>query len=184
MKPMLCLFAVLWSFAARADEAACARISPGLTSQGVLHRCGQPTVVDSRQEEWHADDGSVVQVDTVERWTYDLGSDRFIRIFSLRNGIVVSARTGGYGTSKHPKGPRDCASARISVGDLKQDVLSRCGDPTSAAVSAEPRERGARTFYETVEAWVYDLGPDHFVRTYTFRNGRLASIETGGYGSP
>jgi hypothetical protein len=183
MKPMLCLF-VLCAFAARADETGCARISPGLTSQGVLQRCGQPTVVDSREEEWHADDGSVVQVDTVERWTYDLGSDRFIRIFSLRNGIVVSARTGGYGTAKRSKEPRDCGSARISVGDLKQDILSRCGDPTAAAVRADAVEKGARTIYETVEAWVYDLGPGHFVRTYTFRNGRLASIETGGYGTP
>jgi hypothetical protein len=79
--------------------------------------------------------------------------------------------------------PRDCSSARISVGDLKQDVLSRCGEPTDAAVHAEAREKGPRTIYETVEDWVYDLGPSHFVRTYTFRNGRLAAIQTGGYGA-
>ncbi|HEX4382482.1 MAG TPA: DUF2845 domain-containing protein [Myxococcales bacterium] len=183
MKVVFCLF-VLFSAAARADDAACARISPGLSSEGVLKRCGQPAVIDSRQEEWHADDGSVVQVDTVERWTYDLGPDRFIRIFSLRNGVVVSARTGGYGTSRHAREPRDCGSARISVGDLKQEILTRCGDPSGIAVRAEATERGARTIYETVEEWVYDLGPSHFVRTYTFRNGRLALIETGGYGTP
>ena len=183
MKSVLCSI-LLCAAAARADETACARISPGLSSEGVLKRCGQPEVIDSRQEELHADDGTVLQVDTVERWTYDLGPDRFIRIFALRNGVVVSARTGGYGTRRHAPQPRDCGSARISVGDLKQEILSRCGDPTGVAVRAEARERGARTIYETVEEWVYDLGPSHFVRTYTFRNGRLASIETGGYGTP
>jgi hypothetical protein len=182
MKLLSCLF-VLCAAAAHADEAACARISAGLSSEGVLKRCGQPEVIDSRQEELHADDGTVLQVDTVERWTYDLGPDRFIRVFSLRNGIVVNARTGGYGTPKHAREPRDCGSARISVGDLKQEILSRCGDPTALAVRAEARERGARTIYETVEEWVYDLGPSHFVRTYTFRNGRVALIETGGYGT-
>jgi hypothetical protein len=183
MKLAVCLF-VLCATAARADEASCARISPGLSSEGVLKRCGQPSVIDSRQEELHADGGTILQVDTVERWTYDLGEGRFIRIFSLRNGIVTGTRTGGYGTPKHARETRDCGSARISVGDLKQELLSRCGDPTAIAVQAEARERGARTIYETVEQWVYDLGPDHFVRTYTFRNGRLALIETGGYGTP
>jgi hypothetical protein len=182
MKLLLCLVA-LGSFAARADEAACAHVSEGLSSVAVLKRCGQPSVVDSRQEEWHADDGTIVQVDTVERWTYDLGTDRFIRVFSLRNGIVTRVSTGGYGTAKLAREPRDCSSARISVGDLKQDVLSRCGEPTGAAVHAEAREKGPRTIYETVEDWVYDLGPSHFVRTYTFRNGRLAAIQTGGYGA-
>jgi hypothetical protein len=173
---------VLGSFAARADEVACAHVSAGLTSVAVLSRCGQPTVVDSRQEEWHAGDGTPIQLDTVERWTYDLGTQRFIRVFTLRNGIVVAARTGGYGTPKQAREPRDCSAARISPGDLKHDVLSRCGEPTFAAIRAEARQRGSRTIYETVEDWTYDLGPNHFVRTFTFRNGRLAFIQTGGYG--
>jgi hypothetical protein len=50
------------------------------------------------------------------------------------------------------------------------------------AVHAEQRELGPRTVYETVEDWVYDLGPGRFVRTFTFRNGRLVAIQTGGYG--
>jgi hypothetical protein len=181
MKLAVCL-ACLFSFAAYADETACARISEGMTSLEVLDRCGQPGVVDSREEEWHAEDGTPLQVDTVERWTYDLGPQRFVRIFSLRNGLVTRIGTGGYGTSKHAAKGRDCASARISVGDLKQDVLARCGEPTATAVHAEARERRGRTLYETVESWLYDLGPSHLVRSYTFRNGRLVLIETGGYG--
>jgi hypothetical protein len=153
-----------------------------MSSVVVLERCGQPAVVDARQEEWHDDDGTPLQIDTVERWTYDLGPQRFIRIFTLRNGIVTRSRTGGYGSAKQPPQPRDCSAARISVGDLKQDVVARCGEPTGATVHAETRERGSRTIYETVEDWVYDLGPGHFVRTFTFRNGRLALIQTGGYG--
>jgi Protein of unknown function (DUF2845) len=49
-------------------------------------------------------------------------------------------------------------------------------------VHVEARERGARTLYETVEEWLYDLGPDRLVRRFTFRSGRLEVIQTGGYG--
>jgi len=175
-------FFCLFAFAARADEAACARISEGDSSVAVLERCGQPAVVDSRDEEWHADDGTPVQTDMVERWTYDLGPQRFVRIFTLRNGIVTKARTGGYGTGKRDARPRDCTAAAISVGDFKQDVLSRCVAPTESYVHAEARERGARTLFETVEEWRYDLGPYRLVRIFTFRNGRLTAIATGGYG--
>ena len=180
MKVVL-VFGCLFALAARADEAACARVSEGMTSVTVLERCGQPAVVDSREEEWHADDGTPLQIDTVERWTYDLGPQRFVRIFTLRNGIVTKSRTGGYGTGRANARPRDCSSERISLGDLKQDVLSRCGTPTDAYVHAEARERGARTLYEAVEDWRYDLGPYRLVRIFTFRNGRLTVSETGGY---
>lgn len=175
--------ACFFSFAVHADETGCARISEGMSSLEVLRQCGEPPVVDSRQEEWHADDGTVLQVDTVERWTYDLGPQRFVRIFNLRNGIVTASRTGGYGTEKQTGKRLDCGAARISVGDLKHDVLSRCGEPTTSAVHVESRERGPRTIYETVEDWVYDLGPSRLVRTFTFRNGRVQVIETGGYGT-
>jgi hypothetical protein len=181
--PLALWVACLASFAAHADEVSCARISEGTTSLAILRLCGQPALVDSRQEEWHADDGTVLQVDSVERWTYDLGPERLVRIFKLRNGIVTAATTGGYGTSRQGLRPRDCSGARISVGDLKQDVLVRCGQPTASEVHAEARERGARTVYDTVEDWVYDLGPAIFVRTFTFRNGRLQQIQTGGYGT-
>ncbi|HZX66221.1 MAG TPA: DUF2845 domain-containing protein [Myxococcales bacterium] len=110
MKLAICL-ACFFSFAAHADETGCARISEGMSSLEVLRQCGQPPVVDFRQEEWHADDGTVLRVDTVER------------------------------------------------------------------------ERGPRTIYDTVEDWVYDLGPARLVRTFTFRNGRVQLIETGGYGT-
>src|SRR3954452_15303601 len=66
MKLAICL-ACFFSFAAHADETGCARISEGMSSLEVLRQCGQPPVVDFRQEERHADDGTVLRVDTVER---------------------------------------------------------------------------------------------------------------------
>src|SRR4051812_19102216 len=68
-----------------------------------------------------------------------------------------ASRTGGYGTETQAGKRLDCSAARISVGDLKHDVLSRCGEPTTTAVHVEARERGPRTIYETVEDWVYGL---------------------------
>ncbi|MFL5363977.1 MAG: DUF2845 domain-containing protein [Myxococcales bacterium] len=65
-----------------------------MSSLEVLRQCGQPPVVDSRQEEWHAADGTVLQVDTVERWTYDLGPQPGpaspFRIGWRRHGIFTS----------------------------------------------------------------------------------------------
>jgi hypothetical protein len=34
-----------------------------------------------------------------------------------------------------------------------------------------------------VDDWTYDLGRQRFIRFLTFVDGRLATVQTGGYGS-
>jgi hypothetical protein len=94
-----------------------------------------------------------------------------------------------------------CGTRLVAVGDSKYEVLWKCGQPTWVdswlekrvePYAIEPFSDGTRFYlpnpslativYVTVEQWVYDLGRNHFVRTLTFENSRLARIETGDYG--
>ncbi len=73
---------------------------PGASRSEIIARCGEPSFRDVRQEEalLAADANSAArETVTVEEWTYNLGPDRLIRIFELRNGKLVRVRTGGYG---------------------------------------------------------------------------------------
>jgi len=100
--------------------------------------------------------------------------------------------------SAHADGMR-CGQRLVSSGDTRYEVRSRCGEPDAADQRTELRQverrvkvpcgRGehcVRTETLTVEIvvdeWVYDLGPQRFVRYVTFENGRLTTVETGSYG--
>jgi len=89
---------------------ACAQ--RGDTMSAVLYNCGEPTWVDRRQEwRWQTvPAGTIVDgwyvgrqprtmkiLLEIEQWTYDLGRNKFIRIFTFENGILTSIETGGYG---------------------------------------------------------------------------------------
>ena len=55
---------------------------------------------DKREEviRMRLDDNTVSKVTVVvEDWTYNFGPNRFMRIFTFRNGKVTDTRTGGYG---------------------------------------------------------------------------------------
>jgi hypothetical protein len=57
----------------------------------------------------------------------------------------------------------------------------RCGKPTSADRRIEERPHGQLV---TVDELFYDRGPQEFVRTLRFENGRLVRIDSGDYGAP
>jgi hypothetical protein len=94
-----------------------------------------------------------------------------------------------------------CGTRLVAVGDSKYEVLWKCGEPAWVEswvekrlepYSIEPFSDGHRFYlpnptiaavvYVMVEQWIYDLGRNHFTRTLTFENSRLARIETGDYG--
>lgn len=86
---------------ARCDENA---IHEGDTKLDVVSRCGEPAVVDAWDEAggvlvrdgkgFAAGSGSTLRV---ERWTYDLGRNRLLRIVRFEDGRVVKVGTGSYG---------------------------------------------------------------------------------------
>jgi hypothetical protein len=68
-------------------------------------RCGEPAWRDKWEEvirERSDDDTARNVYITVEDWTYNLGPNQFLRIFTLRNGKVADMRTGGYGYEVNP----------------------------------------------------------------------------------
>lgn len=92
-----------------------------------------------------------------------------------------------------------CPRGIVSVGDLKVDLLGKCGEPTLRELSrAEEsgvvrRDAGGKgvaqpatitTTRETsaIERWTYDFGPSQFIRIVTLDGGRVRSVATGGRG--
>jgi Ni/Co efflux regulator RcnB len=94
-----------------------------------------------------------------------------------------------------------CEQSRrlVSRGDHMYDVRNRCGDPDLVTQRLETRKvthkvrRWVRGQVEEVEEeqeiqvlldeWVYDLGPQRFIRIVSFENSRVTCVGTGGYGS-
>jgi hypothetical protein len=166
-------------------------ISIGDSRFDLLKKCGEPDFKDFHDEEFFEHFGRGVGrkiIITVEEWTYNFGTNQFMRIVTLKNGKVWDIREGGYGYLKDAKpDQRECSGRVVSIGDLKSDVLMKCGEPAVKDVRQEEfRERVdaglGRTVYVTVEEWTYNFGPNRFVRIFTFRNGRVSDIKTGGYG--
>jgi hypothetical protein len=93
-----------------------------------------------------------------------------------------------------------CGSKIITIGDYRYDVLRKCGEPSHVEVWEEVRIRKDFSpgqletgigFYRpplfltgpvTVEEWIYNLGPNRFIRYLRFENGRLIRITDGDYG--
>lgn len=178
---------------AAADSISCdgGIVSSGNSAADLLIKCGRPEWKDSRTEEIvdeiNRDMRNRTYV-TVEDWTYNFGTNQFLRIVTLRNGVVSRIRTGGYGAPKdrEPPGP-GCGDRVISTGDTKADVRIRCGEPFYKDAHQEELKQwfdgiGSRSVMVTVEEWTYNFGPQRFMRVITFRNGTVVEVRTGGYG--
>jgi hypothetical protein len=122
-------------------------------------------------------------------WTYDLGPDAFVHVVTLENGRVTAVERRGYGYRRAafppPAPPRArCDPAYVREGDVKLDVLSRCGEPAVVDDWEESRSafvsdgHGRRAVGEVttvrVEQWTCDLGRN--------RLGRVVAVTSGSYG--
>jgi hypothetical protein len=166
-------------------------ISVGDSRFDLVKKCGEPDFKDSHDEEFFEHYGRGVGrkvIITVEEWTYNFGPSQFMRIVILKNGKVADIREGSYGYRKDAKpDQRECGGRIIVIGDSKSDVLMKCGEPAMKDTHQEEfRERVdtglGQTVYVAVEEWTYNFGPNRFVRIFTFRNGKVSDIKTGGYG--
>ena len=97
-----------------------------------------------------------------------------------------------------------CNGRIVSTGDTLYQVRSLCGEPDDAqhriethtvrhrvrVACAREREPNAqcdttveRSTDVVIDDWTYDIGRQSFIRFLTFVDGRLARVQTGGYGS-
>lgn len=80
-----------------------------------------------------------------------------------------------------------CNNNVISLGFSKAEVIIKCGDPSWTNSSSQYIIDNAYTPFETrmsivTEQWIYNLGPNRFVRILGFQNSRLINIDEGDYG--
>ena len=110
----LALLALIWSGSAAADRSLRCNgriVSIGAYKPQVLATCGEPQAV----EQWESGHGSAISEHFdyekerfilpklylgplyFERWTYDFGSNQFIRYLLFRNGELIKIETGEKG---------------------------------------------------------------------------------------
>lgn len=165
-------------------------VSIGDTKFEVKAKCGEPTSKEVFNEE------IIRKIDPttrqrifaiIEEWTYNLGPQQFIRILTFKNGRLTNIETGGYGFIPDNSLDFGCERSVVSTGDTKMEVRMKCGEPTSIDIIGEEvlkrkTPNSEDRIFVSIEEWTYNLGPNRFIRIFRFKNGRLAQIETGGYG--
>jgi len=103
-----------------------------------------------------------------------------------------------------------CGNKIVSVGDKKYKVLARCGEPDYSEIRERRipsfcydgtgygdtynsngyyrNYRDQRAYsripcrYETIEVWIYNFGPNKFVKELIFRKGKVFDINSLEYG--
>lgn len=177
-------------------------VSVGDARIDLLGRCGEPALRERRVDErWEGvTDGVVGQgkrvTTAIEDWTYDFGPQSFVQIVTLTNGRITSIKGRSYGYSsggpKPVRIPRSrCDLGTVHEGDVKLDVLARCGEPAvvdswdevrGVFAVGDPGVAAGQSVAVRVEVWTYDLGPNQFVRFVRLENGRVTAVSTGTYG--
>ena len=88
-----------------------------------------------------------------------------------------------------------CQGRLVSIGDTKEEVLDKCGDPEKRDQWEEDQNSTISQIYDykneryiapkvlkkpiLMERWTYNMGPNKFIRYLYFQNGELIKIETG-----
>lgn len=79
------------------------------------------------------------------------------------------------------QGALRCGSSLVSEGDWPIEVEERCGTPDYVAEYPTATIPGLGVV-QTEEHWYYNRGPHRFIQRLVFRNGKLAGVESLGYG--
>ena len=86
-----------------------------------------------------------------------------------------------------------CGTHLITEGDTQEAVRAKCGDPAQVQHRSvlrpavvwrygRPYRVGNGDIDVVIESWIYNLGPNHFMRRLRFEDGVVVEIETLGYG--
>ena len=75
-----------------------------------------------------------------------------------------------------------CRDGIVSKGDLIVEVLKKCGQPAQKYQREETRIVTRGISIVTVDEWIYNFGPNEFMYSLRFENGRVARIESLDYG--
>jgi hypothetical protein len=95
--------------------------------------------------------------------------------FAVLFSLQLSATSDAQAT-----GTLSCRDGIVSINDTIPEVVKKCGPPSFQDRREETRSVGQRRgpSFEviTVDAWIYNFGPQEFMYEVTFQNGRVARI--------
>lgn len=160
----------------------------------LLATCGEPAYRDV----WSAQAPAPGAIAEQEEWTYNFGPQQLLRVVRLRNARVVDIASDGYGFAEPQESRRRCSPDQLIEGMSKYRLLMACGAPLTRTLVQQglqpyrPRYRngypgnGTRLDGPYVdvfrEEWVYDFGPNVFMRVLSLENGRVRDIQNGDRG--
>jgi hypothetical protein len=87
-----------------------------------------------------------------------------------------------------------CGTRLVHEGDTRSQVIAKCGEPAETIeqqpvfrrpviwIRGRPFHLGPDFVEVAVESWIYNLGPNKFMRRVRFEDGLVVEIETLGYG--
>lgn len=176
------LAALLWPGIAGAMRCGNELIREGDRTYEVRQACGHPDHIE-KQADAHLEGLGYVGVREV--WYYDRGGNAFVRRLTFREGRLSHIETIG----RSGKAVGGCDPHFIDEGLSSYQLLAECGEPT-AKESWHEYGRFKIGSHEIVsgrveiEEWVYDFGPQHFIRFVRIIEGRVVKVELGDRGTP
>lgn len=69
-------------------------LTVGDSSAELLLKCGKPLLIEPLTSSAQSRNGELTQISAGERWTYDMGKDRFMQIVTVRNGVIQDIKDG------------------------------------------------------------------------------------------
>jgi hypothetical protein len=101
---------------------------------------------------------------------------------NFRGSEVLSIKIGGYGFIESDQ-RQGCNFNTLSLGTSSGEITIKCGEPdlrhTEYETITSKTKNGKLKRAVTIDKWTYNLGPSHFMRILTFRNGEMIDIRTG-----
>ena len=158
----------------------------------VLAACGEPSFRDVYSV---PGPGVAGEIADSEQWTYNFGRNQLLHVLRLRSGRLVDIRTEGYGFPVSAS--RRCDSNSIVDGLSKYRLLASCGEPLTRrtlgyVVALQPRHRRSYGGFSTSrghvpvevfrEEWVYNFGPNQFLRIVMLDDGVVSEVQNGDRG--
>lgn len=179
------VFSLLAPPAALAFRCGKVLVSEGDSKAEVLIKCGAPDWKTQWSEDFVGGPYPVVSSEK-ERWLYNLGPQRFMRILLFEDGRLSEVNTGERGFSEGGDAGA-CELDRFDPGTSDFLIQRRCGAPvfidTRYKESWLPFRGGpARLVRKRIEEWTYNLGPTRFLRILVFENGELVERRNGDRG--
>lgn len=92
----LCLLGVMLGSPVLADSMRCgsALVTDGDSSATLLLKCGKPLLVEPLVTSAMSEKNELTQVSAGERWTYSMGSGKFIQYVTVMNGVITKIEDG------------------------------------------------------------------------------------------